>query len=84
MPIPSCFHYYSSIVELEIRDGDTSGSSFTVQDCFSYPVFCLFVCFSIEVDYCSFKVCEELCWDLDGDFIESVDCLLLRLLFLLC
>ena len=24
-------------VELKIRDGDISGSSFIVQDCFSYP-----------------------------------------------
>ena len=36
MLIPSCFHYYSSIIELDIRDGDASRSSFIVQDCFGY------------------------------------------------
>lgn len=48
MPIPCYFYYYSSVIELEVRNGDASGSSFTVQDYFSYPgVVCLFVCFSI-------------------------------------
>lgn len=41
MPIPCSFYYYSSVVELEIKDGDTSGSFFIIQDCFSYP-FCFF------------------------------------------
>jgi hypothetical protein len=39
----SIFCYYCPIVQLEVKDGDTSRSSFMVQDCFSYPVFCLFV-----------------------------------------
>ena len=30
--------------------------------------------FSYEVEYCSFKVYEELCWDFDGDCIESINC----------
>ena len=33
----------------------------------------LFV-FPYETEYCSFKVCEELCWDFDGECIESPDC----------
>ena len=38
--------------------------------------FCLFVCFAFpyEVEYCSFKVCEEFSWDFDENYIESVDC----------
>ena len=64
MPIPSCFYYYSSIVELEVRDAENSGSSFIVQDCFRYPKFFVF---QYEVEYCSFEVREELCWDFDGD-----------------
>jgi hypothetical protein len=28
MPIPQGFHYYSSVEQPEIKDGDTSGSSF--------------------------------------------------------
>ena len=47
MAMICCFHYYSSLIEIEIRVGDTSGSSFIVQDCFSYPY---------EVEYSSFKV----------------------------
>lgn len=47
------FYYYNSIVDLEIRDGDTSRSSFIVQDCFSYPG--LFV-FPYKTEYCSFEV----------------------------
>ncbi|KAL6084356.1 hypothetical protein STEG23_031659, partial [Scotinomys teguina] len=27
-----------------------------------------------KVEYCSFGVCGELCWDFDGDCNESVDC----------
>ena len=60
MPISSCFHYYSSIVELEVRDGDAFGYFFLVQDCFGYPGFFVF---PNEIEYCSFEVCEELCWD---------------------
>lgn len=58
MSIPCNFYYYCSVVELEIRDGDTSGSSFIVQDCISYPGFFFL---SDEIEYCPFKICEELC-----------------------
>ena len=58
MPVPSCFQYCSSVIEFDVRDGDTSRSSFIVQDCFGYRGFFVF---PYEVDYCSFKVCEELC-----------------------
>jgi len=30
MPIPCAFYYYSSVVELDLRDGDASGSHFIV------------------------------------------------------
>ena len=49
MPIPSCFHYCISIIELDVRDGDVSGSSFIVEDCFDYSVF-----FQYEVEKYSF------------------------------
>ena len=70
MSISSCFYYCSSIIELNVRDGDTSRSSFLVQDDFGYPGFFVL---PYEVDYCSFKVCEELCWYFDWDCIESID-----------
>ena len=52
MPIPSCFYYSVSVIELDARDGKASESSFIVLD---YPGFFIF---PHEVDYCSFKVCE--------------------------
>ena len=61
---------YSSAVELEVRDCDASRSSFILQDCFDYPVF---FAFPYEVEDCSFEVFEEFCWDLDGDYFESID-----------
>jgi hypothetical protein len=50
------FYYYCSVVQLEIRDGDTSRSSFIVQDCFSYPRFFGFL---YEVENCYFNVCKK-------------------------
>ena len=75
MPISIWFFYCISVIELDVRDGNASTSWFIVQYSFGYPVcfFCLLV-FPYEVEYCSFKVCEELCWDFDGDCIESIDC----------
>jgi hypothetical protein len=37
VPISCCFHYYSSVVQLEIGGGGTSSSSFLIQGCFSNP-----------------------------------------------
>ena len=67
--ITGCFQYCSSVVEFEVRDCDASRGSFIVQDCFGYPVFFVF---PHEVEFCSFKVCEEFCWDFAGHCIESV------------
>ena len=66
MPIPRCFYYCNSVVELEISECDTSGSYFIVEYWFGYPV--IFV-FPYE-----FEVCEELWCDIDEECIESVDC----------
>lgn len=60
----------TTLVQLEIRQGNTSTSSFIVQDCF--PILDLF--FLYEVEYCSFKVCKESCWNFDRDFIGCLDC----------
>ena len=82
MQIPFGFYYYTSVVQLEIRNGDISSSSFIVRDCFEAILFllllfcflfCLFV-FSYEAEICTFKICKELHWKLDKDCIESVDC----------
>jgi hypothetical protein len=33
-----------------------------------------FFFFLYEVEYCSFKICKKLCWNFDGNCLESVDC----------
>ena len=66
VPIVCSFYHYCSVVQLEVRDGDSSQSSFIVQDCFAYPDFlfvCWFVCsfvFPYEVENCSFKVYKKI------------------------
>jgi hypothetical protein len=41
--IPCSFYHYCSVVQLEIRDGDSSRSSFIVKNVFLFPVVCLLV-----------------------------------------
>ena len=53
----SCFHYCSSVTELDVRHGDASGRSFIEQDCFGYPGFFVFhiklsIVFSRSVKNC--------------------------------
>ena len=36
------FNYYSSVIQLEIKDGNTSSSSFFIWNCFTYPKFFVF------------------------------------------
>jgi hypothetical protein len=70
MLVPCIYYYYCSVVQLEVKDGDTSRRSFIVQDCLSYPGISGF---PYEVKSCLFKVCKKLCWNFDGSFIESID-----------
>jgi hypothetical protein len=37
-----CLFYHCFVVQLEIREGETSRNSFIIQDCFSYPGFFVF------------------------------------------
>ena len=72
---PVCFNANIKLLSLlliysRVKDGDASRSSFFVQDSFGYLGF--FVGQN-EVEYFSFEVCEKVCWDFDGDCIESVD-----------
>jgi hypothetical protein len=46
-------------------------TSFIVEHCFRYPGYFVI---SDEFENCSFHVCEDLCWNFDGDCIESVYC----------
>ena len=67
MPVPGCFCYCGSIIQVDIRDADASRSSFIVQDCFGILVFWFF---SYEIEYYFFQVSKELCWDFDRDCID--------------
>ena len=71
LPIPCSFYHYFSVVKLEVRDGDSPSCSLIVKNCFCYSGF---FAFPDEFENCSFHVFEELCWDFDGDSIESIDC----------
>ena len=62
----SFFNHYCFVVQLEVRDGDSLGSSFIVQNCFLYP---RFLVFPYEVENCFFYVCEESCWNFDSNCI---------------
>lgn len=80
VPIKCSFYYSISGVQLEIGNGDTSYSSFIIQNCFSFHVlFCLLcvcVCvyvFSFEAEIFPFKICKQLCWNFEGVSTESVD-----------
>jgi len=43
IPIPHSYHYYyCSVEQIEIKNGYSSGGSFTVRDCLSYPGFFYF------------------------------------------
>jgi hypothetical protein len=67
MTIPCGFYYTCSVIQIEIRDGDTSRSSFIIKICFSYPG--CFV-FSFEIQHCSFKLCKEWSCSFDGNCID--------------
>ena len=69
MPVPSCFYYCSSVIELDVRDGDASGSSCIIQDCFGYPGFLfLFLFFHMKLMIVLSRSLKN-CWDFDEDWI---------------
>jgi hypothetical protein len=39
MPVPCSFYHYCSVIQLEVRNGDSPRSSFIVKNCFHYPGF---------------------------------------------
>jgi len=65
------FYHICSVVQLEVRHGDSIRGSFIVENSFCYPRF-----FVIPDEFanCSFQFCEELSWNFDGNCNESVDC----------
>jgi hypothetical protein len=68
--IPCSFYHNFSVV-LEDRDGGSPRNSFIDENSFKYPGFFVI---SDEFGNSSFQPCEELSGNVDGDFIEYVDC----------
>jgi hypothetical protein len=56
---------------------------FIIHNCFSYPdgvcvCVCVCVVYPCELESFSFKACKDLCWNFDGNYMESVIFLLVR------
>lgn len=66
------FYYCSSVVQFQISDSNTSSSLFIIQDSFlSYSGVCVRACVYVyKADNWPFKFCEELCWNVGGEFTE--------------
>jgi hypothetical protein len=71
VPVPHSFYQNCSVLELKVRQGDSTRGSFIVESSFSYPRYFIFL---DEFASCHFYLSEELGWNFDGDCIESVDC----------
>jgi hypothetical protein len=69
IPTPDSLYQYYFVVQIGISDGDTSRSSFIVQDYFSYP----WLFSSILTSRIAFSRPIKMCWNFDRDYIESVD-----------
>jgi hypothetical protein len=71
VPVPCSFYHNCSLVQIEVRDGDSTRVSFIVEKTFRYPGY-----FVIPDEFrnCSILLYEELIWSSYGDCIESVDC----------
>jgi hypothetical protein len=67
MPILCGFYYYNSVVVLEIRMVIPPGVLLLYRVVLA--ILC-FLFFSYEIEYCSFKVYKELCWNFDGQLIS--------------
>jgi hypothetical protein len=70
--VPCSFYQNCSVVQLNVRHGDSTRGSFIVENSFSILGF-VFI-FPDEFANCPFYLSEELSWNFDEDCIESVDC----------
>ena len=71
VPVQCSFYHNCSVVQLNVRHGDSTRGSLIVENSFCYPRFFIF---PGEFANCPFYLSEELSWYFDGDCIESVDC----------
>ena len=66
-----CFYHYCSVIQLEVRDDDSTRNSLIVEN--NFPTLFVVVVPN-EFENFSFYLCEDLSWNFDRDYIESVDC----------
>ena len=68
VPIPCNFYHYFSVAHLEVR------KVITLEVILLFSQSWIFLFFPYEIENWSLHAFEELCWDFDGDCVESVDC----------
>jgi hypothetical protein len=71
IPVSCSFYHNCSIVQLEVRHGDSTRGSFILENSYCCPRY-----FVIPDEFANFrfKFSEELSWNIDGDCIESLYC----------
>jgi hypothetical protein len=68
VPVPCSFYHNCSVVQFNVRQGDSTRGSFIVENSFCYPRFFIF---PDEFANCPFYLSEELSWNFDGDQHDS-------------
>lgn len=63
--VPSSLCYYSFIINLEVRDGDTLEVPLLNMFILAIPSLLLF---PYKVENCFFEVCEDLFWEFEEDY----------------
>lgn len=78
MSVPWGIYYYSSVVQSEIRESDTSGSAIIVQDCFTYPDFVVVV-FQMKLSIVFSRSVKNFFWNFDGDCLHGTTLCILHI-----
>ena len=65
------FYDQSSVVQFKVINDDIARSPSIIQNYFGYLGLFVFQC---EAEDCPFKICEELFWNFEEDYIESIYC----------
>ena len=70
VPIPCSFYHYCSEIQLDVKDGDFTNILLLLRIVFTSLGFLLFQ-MNLRISLSNY---EELSWNLEGDYIEFVDC----------
>jgi hypothetical protein len=63
------YYYYCSLLQLDIRNGNSPRSLFILVNCFGYTQI-----FVIPDEVENYSISEELSWNFNGVCIETVHC----------